>query len=124
MLASYEMSADDESAAWEQRLLCARKANWLRVISRLQATGRKVSGLDDLESSRSVHEDNSESLLFSPVRLRGNVRELADETCRKLMNQQRKPEYVGARKPRLLSLSNLAERLWSKSMHRSDRLTG
>jgi hypothetical protein len=105
MLASYEISADDESAAWEQRLLSARKANWLRVISRLQATGRKVRGLHDLESSRSVNEDDAESRLFSPVRLRGNVREFADETCRKLMNQQRQPEYVGARKPRLLSLS-------------------
>jgi hypothetical protein len=48
-----------------------------------------------------VNEDDSESLLFSPVRLRGNVRALADETCRKLINQQRQPEYVG-RRPRLL----------------------
>lgn len=104
MLASYELSADDESAAWEQRLLFARKANWLRVISRLQATGRKVRGLHDMESSRSVSEDDSESLLFSPVRLRGNVREFADETCRKLISQTQ-PEYVGARRPRLLSLS-------------------
>jgi hypothetical protein len=104
MLASYELSADDENAAWEQRLLSARKANWLRVISRLQATGRKVRGLHDMESSHSVNEDDSESLLFSPVRLRGNVREFADETCRKLMNQQSQLEYVSTRKPRLLSL--------------------
>ena len=105
MLASYERSADDENTAWEQRLLSARKANWLRVISRLQATGRKVSGLHGLESSRSVNKEDSESLLFSPVRLRGNARALADETCSKLINQQRQPESVGARKPRLLSRS-------------------
>jgi len=102
MLASYERSADDESATWEQRLLSARKANWLRVISRLHATGRKVSRLHDLESGRRVNEDDSESLLFSPVRLRGDVRPLADETCRKLINKQSQPEYVGARRPRLL----------------------
>jgi hypothetical protein len=100
MLASYERSADDESATWEQRLLSARNANWLRVISRLPATGRKVSGLHDLESGRRVNEDDSESLLFSPVRLGGDVRPLADETCRRLINQQ--PEYVGAGRPRLL----------------------
>jgi hypothetical protein len=95
MLASYELSADDESAAWEQRLLSARRANWLRIISRLQETGRKVP---NPESSPSLNEDDSESLLFSPVRLGGNVRELADETCRKLMNQQRQPECVGGPK--------------------------
>ena len=88
MLAFYERSADDESTPPEQRLLFARKANWLRVISRLHATGRKVSRLHDLESGRRVNEDDSESLLFSPVRLRGDVRPLADETCRKLINKQ------------------------------------
>jgi hypothetical protein len=102
MLASYERSADNESAPWEQRLLSARKANWLRVIPRLPATGRRVSGLRDLESSRRVNEDDSESLLFSPARLRGDVRPLADEACRRLINQQNRPEYVGAGRPRLL----------------------
>ena len=102
ILASYERLADNESAPWEQRLLFARKANWLRVISRLPATGRRVSGLRELESSRRVNEDDSESLLFSPVRLRGDVLPLADEACRRLINQQSQPEYVGAGRPRLL----------------------
>jgi hypothetical protein len=52
------------------------------------------------------------TILF--VRLRGDVRPLADETCRRLINQQSQPEYVGARRPRLLRRPNLGERLWSK----------
>jgi hypothetical protein len=77
MLAFYERSADDESTPPEQRLLFARKANWLRIASRLQATGRVVRGLENPEKHL-VNEDGSESALFSPIRLFENSREYAD----------------------------------------------
>jgi len=93
MLAFYERSADDESTAPEQRLLFARKANWLRIISRLQATGRLVRGLHALENPEKhlVNGDHSEAALFSPVRWSENSWEYADT---EFLNQQTRPEDI------------------------------
>jgi hypothetical protein len=102
MLAFYEGSADHESTAPEQRLLFARKANWLRIVSRLQATGRAVRGLHGLESSekRLVNEDDSEAELFSPIRLSENPWEYADT---EFLNQQTRPEEAPNTRPNVVS---------------------
>ena len=38
-VAFYESVADDENALPELRVVFARKANWLRILARLQAAG-------------------------------------------------------------------------------------
>jgi hypothetical protein len=112
MLAFYEGSADDESTAPEQRLLFARKANWLRIISRLQATGRVVRGLHGLESSekRLVNEGDSEAELFSPIRLSENPWEYAAE----FLNQQTRPEDISPKTGAPNTLPNVVSRVLSR----------
>jgi hypothetical protein len=110
MLAFYERSADDESTPPEQRLLFARKANWLRIASRLQATGRVVRGLEKPEK-RLVNEDDSESALFSPIRLFENSREYADT---EFLNQQKRPEDVCAKGEAAPTRSKVVSRVLSR----------
>ena len=112
-LALYERSADDESTAPEQRLLFARKANWLRIVSRLQATGRAVRGLHGLESSekRLVNEDDSEAELFSPIRLSENPWEYADT---EFLNQQTRPEDISPKTKAPNTRPNVVSRVLSR----------
>jgi hypothetical protein len=96
-LAFYEKVADDESATWELRMLFARKANWLRIHARLQATGQSASGFQQGEAPGReraclVNGEESEALLFSPIRMAGNLRERADQACKKLLNKHKQPE--------------------------------
>jgi hypothetical protein len=62
--AFYEKEADDESAARELRMLFARKANWLRILARLEAK-KEESG----QSARGSEAPDRERLLFSPTRM-------------------------------------------------------
>jgi len=113
MLAFYEGSADDESTAPEQRLLFARKANWLRIVSRLQATGRVVRGLHGLESSekRLVNEDDSEAELFSPIRLSEKPWKYADT---EFLNQQTRPEDISPKTKAPNTRPNVVSRVLSR----------
>jgi hypothetical protein len=61
--AFYEKAANDESAAPELRSAFARKANWLRIVARLQAT--QVETVQTPTTPRI----ELEALLFSPTRL-------------------------------------------------------
>jgi hypothetical protein len=112
-LALYERSADDESTAPEQRLLFARKANWLRIISRLQATGRVVRGLHGLENPENglVNEDHFEAALFSPVRLSENSWEYADT---EFLNQQTRPEDISPKSKAPHTRPNVVSRVLSR----------
>jgi len=62
--AFYEKVADDESAARELRMLFARKANWLRILARLEAK-KEESG----QSASGSEAPDRERLLFSPTRM-------------------------------------------------------
>jgi hypothetical protein len=91
-LAVYEKVAEDETGARELRILFARKANSLRITARLQATGKIASRLKSEEIGNSKHSHlvnamEAEALLFSPVRMAGNVRERANQECQKLVKK-------------------------------------
>jgi len=58
-VAFYENVADNENAVPELRMLSVRKANWLRILARLQAAG--------LQAPAQIQD--REALLFSPTRL-------------------------------------------------------
>jgi hypothetical protein len=95
-LAVYERVADDESAARELRMLLARRANWLRISARLRATGKNASGLKQEESGDSerthfMNAAEAEALLFSPIRMAGNLRERANEACQKIVKTSKQP---------------------------------
>ena len=62
-LSYYEKVADDEGASPELRLAFARKANWLRILTRCQEVRPKPN------QSKSRVETKPEALLFSPARL-------------------------------------------------------
>lgn len=62
-IAFYENVADNENATPELRKLFARKANWLRILARLQEKGPQT----DPTPSGSLTD--REALLFSPTRL-------------------------------------------------------
>ena len=112
-LAVYEKVADDESAARELRMLLARRANWLRISARLRATGKNASGLKQEESGDSERTHltdaaEAEALLFSPIRMAGNLRERANEACQKIVKRSKQPvglmvslkESVARRRPK------------------------
>jgi hypothetical protein len=88
-LAVYEKVADDESAARELRILLARRANWLRINARLRATSKIASGIKSEEIERTHLGDSveAEALLFSPIRMAGNVRQRANEACQKILKK-------------------------------------
>jgi hypothetical protein len=91
-LAVYEKVAEDETGARELRILFSRKANSLRITARLQATGKIASRLKSEEIGNSKHSHlvnamEAEALLFSPVRMAGNVRERANQECQKLVKK-------------------------------------
>jgi hypothetical protein len=65
MAAFYDKVADDESAPPELRRLFARKANWLRILARVQAARPSPNQ----NPSRSPVVTEPEALLFSPTRL-------------------------------------------------------
>jgi hypothetical protein len=65
MAAFYDKVADDESAPPELRRLFARKANWLRILARVQAARPSPNQ----SASRSPVVTEPEALLFSPTRL-------------------------------------------------------
>src|SRR5262249_49754241 len=64
-VAFYEKVADDENAAPDLRVLFARKANWLRILARLQATGLQAHS----NPGNPPTSIDREALLFSPTRL-------------------------------------------------------
>ena len=64
-VAIYEKVADNENAVPELRALSARKANWLRILARLQVTGLQARP----NPSNSPTSIDREALLFSPTRL-------------------------------------------------------
>ena len=112
-LAVYEKVADDESAARELRMLLARRANWLRISARLRATGKNASELKQEESGDSerthfMNAAEAEALLFSPIRMAGNLRERANEACQKIVKRSKQPvglmvslkESVARRRPK------------------------
>jgi hypothetical protein len=89
-LAVYEKVADDQTAVRELRMLVARRANVLRILGRL-GTEQTTGGREDGETPKtkracSVRVD-AEALLFSPIRMAGNLRERANEACRKLLGR-------------------------------------
>jgi hypothetical protein len=95
-LAVYEKVVDDESAARELRVLLARRANWLRISARLRATEKSASGLKQEESGDSepthlMDAAEAEALLFSPIRMAGNLRERANEACQKIVKTSKQP---------------------------------
>jgi hypothetical protein len=57
--------ADDESASPELRLAFARKANWLRILTRCQ----EVRPKPNQTATKSRVGIEPEALLFSPARL-------------------------------------------------------
>jgi len=61
-VAIYEKVADNENAVPELRALSARKANWLRILARLQVTGLQARP----NPSNSPTSIDREALLFSP----------------------------------------------------------
>jgi hypothetical protein len=66
----------------------ARRANVLRILARLGTKQTRI-GLEDEEIPKTsgahlVNKDAGEALLFSPVRIAGDVRKRANEACRKL----------------------------------------
>jgi hypothetical protein len=87
-LAVYEKVADDQTAVRELRMLVA---NVLRILARLrteQTTGGREDGeTPKTERAYSVSGDDAEALLFSPMRMAGNLRERANEACRKLLER-------------------------------------
>jgi hypothetical protein len=89
-LAVYEKVADDETAARQLRVLLAHRANVLRILARL-STEEPTGGFDDDEGMRekngALSGDTAEALLFSPVRLSGNLRERANQACSKLLRR-------------------------------------
>ncbi len=90
-LAVYEKVADDQTAVRELRMLVARRANVLRILARL-GTEQTTGGREDGETPKtkraySVSGDAAEALLFSPIRMAGNLRERANEACRKLLGR-------------------------------------
>jgi hypothetical protein len=88
-LAVYEKVADDETAARELRVLLARRANVLRILARLR-TEEPTGGFDDegmREKNVALSRDAAEALLFSPVRMSGNLRERANRACSKLLRR-------------------------------------
>jgi hypothetical protein len=112
-LAVYERVADDESAARELRMLLAGRANWLRINARLRATRKNASRVKQEESSdsertRLMDAAEAEALLFSPVRMAGNLRERANEACQKIVKTSKQPvglmvslkESIGRRRPK------------------------
>jgi hypothetical protein len=64
-VAFYEKVADDENAVPELRVLFARKANWLRILARLQAKGFQAHQ-NPVNRPTPIER---EALLFSPTRL-------------------------------------------------------
>jgi hypothetical protein len=64
-VAFYEKVADDENAVPELRVLFARKANWLRILARLQAKGFQAHQ-NPVDHPTPIER---EALLFSPTRL-------------------------------------------------------
>jgi hypothetical protein len=64
-LSYYEKMADDESASPELRLAFARKANWLRILTRCQ----EVRPKSNQTATKSCVGIEPEALLFSPARL-------------------------------------------------------
>jgi hypothetical protein len=93
-LAVYEKVADDQSAARELRILLARRANWLRITARLRATGKIASGFESEKigaSERTHLVDSAEALLFSPIRMAGNLRQRANEASQKVLKRPKQP---------------------------------
>ena len=64
-VAFYESVADDENAVPELRVVFARKANWLRILARLQAAGLQVHE----NPGKPTTSIEREALFFSPTRL-------------------------------------------------------
>jgi hypothetical protein len=64
-LSYYEKVADDESPSPELRLAFARKANWLRILTRCQ----EVRPKPNQTATKSRVGIEPEALLFSPARL-------------------------------------------------------
>jgi hypothetical protein len=62
--AFYEKMVDDESASRELRILFARKANWLRILARMEGK-KEGSG----QSASGSEAPDRERLLFSPTRM-------------------------------------------------------
>jgi hypothetical protein len=90
-LAVYEKVADDQTAVRELRMLVARRANVLRILARM-GTEQTIGGREDAETPKSkraysVSGDAAEALLFSPIRMAGDLRERANEACRKLLGR-------------------------------------
>ena len=75
--AFYEKVAEEHSHSSELRAAFARKANWFRILARLAAEGpalgwtltRPSKETPDGQRARSLTEQQSEALLFSPRRL-------------------------------------------------------
>jgi hypothetical protein len=65
-VAFYESVADDENAVPELRVVFARKANWLRILARLQAKGLQTH---QKNAGNPLMATDREALLFSPTRL-------------------------------------------------------
>jgi hypothetical protein len=88
-LAVYEKVADDETAALELRMLLAHRANVLRILSRLgtKPITRQFEAGEAPKTSGAhlVNGDGAEALLFSPIRIAGDLRQRANEACRKLL---------------------------------------
>ena len=111
-VAFYESVADDENALPELRVVFARKANWLRILARLQAAGLQAHE----NPGKPTTSIEREALLFSPKRLaeaRTNNRALeghdkrqsvtgktmASPTASPLAREQHMFHRVGVRSP-------------------------
>jgi hypothetical protein len=76
-------------------MLLARKANLLRILARW-GTKQTPGGFEEGEAPETkraclVSGEAAEALLFSPVRMAGNLRERANEACKKVMNKHKQP---------------------------------
>jgi hypothetical protein len=88
-LAVYEKVADDQTAARELRMLLARRANVLRILARLGTEPIKkelvMGERPKTSEAHLVNGDDAEPLLYSPIRMAGDLRQGANEACRKLL---------------------------------------
>src|SRR6185312_12644302 len=107
-VAFYESVADDENALPELRVVFARKANWLRILARLQAAGLQAHE----NPGKPTTSIEREALLFSPKRLaeaRTNNRALrATTSVSRLLTKRWLPQRLSFRPLRENSICSIA----------------
>jgi hypothetical protein len=115
-VAFYENVADNENAVPELRVLSARKANWLRIIARLQATGFQARP----NPSNPQTSIDREALLFSPTRL------AAARTNNDVTGYQKRLSVTSSQQPLRAKQQNVVHRVGRlfRSQLRSARALG